>query len=239
MLPRYDEDLDTALPPGLSYWVPTEREIEDAGDEGLGYFHDTWLIGDVEQEEARDAIAEEAVLIGLLDTLATNADEFDDLATAVEAGEPEDIGIEDVRQRMGWSDLQAAFPEEPGLVTGLELGVGGLSYALAAVGLVPVASCRGHSNPYSWSDSPVVFLATDQHRAAVLQRLVTEHECGLGDGGEGRSDFMTIIGRDIRAMNNLAARNSRSDSTRRRTRRTPRPSAFHGALGPFRSSFPH
>jgi hypothetical protein len=204
MLPRYDVELDPTLPPGFSYWVPKEEDIDNAGDEGLGFFRSTWLLGDVEQHEARDAVAEEAALIDAIEAVADDASEFDDLCSAAEWGNPDDIGITGVRQRPGWSALDAAFPSEEGPMSGLELGVGGLSFALAAVGLVPVASCRSHPNPHSWSDAPVVFFSTDRPRALVLQRLVEEQQCGLDCDEVDRPQFMTITARDVRAMNALA-----------------------------------
>jgi len=73
VLPSYDIELDPTLPPDFGYWVPTEQDIANAGDEGLGFFRDTWLITDVEPEEARQVVAEEAVLIDLVDAVAGDA----------------------------------------------------------------------------------------------------------------------------------------------------------------------
>jgi len=108
-----------------------------------------------------------------------------------------------VRQRPHWAALEAEFPGEEGLL-GLELGVGGLTHALSAVGLVPVASCRSHASEYSWSDAPVVFFATDRRRALILQRLVAEHRCGLDHDEVDRPHFMIITAPDVRTMNLLA-----------------------------------
>jgi hypothetical protein len=204
VLPNHDIELDPNLPPDFRCWVPTEQDIADAGDEGLGFFRNTWLITEVAREEARQVVAEETTLIDLVDAVARDAAEFDLIASAVEWGQPDDLDIADVRQRPAWAALEAEFPGEEGLLSGLELGVGGLSHALAAAGLVPVASCRSHATDHSWSDAPVVFFATDRRRALILQRLVAEHRCGLDHDEVDRPQFMTITGPDVRTMNRLA-----------------------------------
>jgi hypothetical protein len=62
---------------------------------------------------------------------------------------------------------------------GLELGVAGLVYALASVGCVPAASCRGHSRPHAWAERPIVLLAADRARAEWLRPLVSGAGCGF------------------------------------------------------------
>jgi hypothetical protein len=205
VLPKYEIELNADLPCDFGYWFPTPEDIEDTGGEGFGYFHDTWLLDDVEQAEARAAVAQEACLINAIDAVAHDATEFDVIASAAENGHPDDVEIVDIQQRPGWQALMSEFPAEDGIISNLELGVGGLSYALAAVGLLPVASCRSHPYAHSWSDVPVVLFAIDRPRAIVIQRLVVEHRCGLGSGGPERSEFMAIVAGDIRTMNALAA----------------------------------
>ncbi len=156
-------------------------------------------------DEARQAVDQEATLIDVIDAIARDAAEFDDIASAAEFGKPQDIGVADIRQQPGWPTLDESFPGEEGTDTGLELGVGGLAYALAAVGLVPVASCRSHAASPSWSDAPVVFFATNRTRASVLQPLVAKHRCGLDYDDVNRPQFMTITAPDVRTMNRLAA----------------------------------
>ena len=103
----------------------------------------------------------------------------------------------------------ATSPAKPSTTSAVRgeasLGVGGLAYALAAVGLVPVASCRSHAASPSWSDAPVVFFATNRTRASVLQPLVAKHRCGLDYDDVNRPQFMTITAPDVRTMNRLAA----------------------------------
>ena len=61
--------------------------MDDLSDEGFGLFRETWLIRDVTVREAEDVIAEEAALAALADRFATDDDEFDQLANALEAGD--------------------------------------------------------------------------------------------------------------------------------------------------------
>jgi hypothetical protein len=56
MLSNCDIDLDPSLLIGFQYWVPTEENIADAGGEGLGFFRDTWLLGEIEHEEPRQVV---------------------------------------------------------------------------------------------------------------------------------------------------------------------------------------
>lgn len=204
MVPSNDVELDPNLPLGFGYWVPTEEDIEDAGDGGLGYFHDTWLLGEVSLREAREVVAEEAELIDHVDAVAVDDTEFDDLAAAVQWGVLEEDEFSDLRERPAWSALEDGMPGEEGISSHLELGVGGLAHALAAVGLVPVASCRGHSTSHTWSEAPVVFLATDRPRATILQRLVAEFQCGLDHDAVNRPNFLIVTGSNISDMNRLA-----------------------------------
>lgn len=204
MVPSSDVELDPDLPPGFEYWVPTEEDIEDAGDGGLGYFHETWLLGEVPLQEARWVVAEEAELIDRIDNVAADDTEFDELASAVQWGVLEDDEFCELRGRPAWSALEDAMPGEEGISSHLELGVGGLAHALAAVGLVPVASCRGHSTSHAWSEAPVVFLATDRPRARVLQRLVAKFRCGLDHDAVNRPNFLIVTGSNIKDMNRLA-----------------------------------
>lgn len=207
VLPRHDIELDPTLPDRFGFWVPTDDEVQDAEDaeSGIGYFHDTWLLGQVEHDEADHLVKWEADLISTTDALARDDKEFELIAVALEWGNPEDIENSAMSQRPVWAALEEAFPDETGFCPGLELGVAGLSYALAAVGLVPVASCRSHAEPHSWSDSPVVFVATDRPRATVLERLAAEHGCGLDCDDVNRPQFLIVTAHDIRAMNGLAA----------------------------------
>jgi len=59
------------------------------------------------------------------------------------------------------------------------LDVIAVSYALAAVGCLPAASCRSHDAYPSWSKRPVVFVAADRRWAKIVERLVGEAGCGF------------------------------------------------------------
>jgi hypothetical protein len=91
------------------------------------------------------------------------------------------------------------FRGEKGLLSELELGGGGLSYELAAVGLAPVASRRSHAS--AWSSAPVVFFVTDRTRALILQRVVATHGRGLDHDELHRPQFIIITACDVRAAN--------------------------------------
>lgn len=153
MVPSNDVELYPSLPSGFGCWVPTEEDIEGAGDEGLGFFDSTWLLGEVSLQEAREVIAEEAQLIDHIDAVAIDATEFDELASAVGGDIVEEHEFSELWKRSSRLALDDALPGDGGPSTGLELGVGGLAYALAAGGLAPVASCRGHSTAHVWSDA--------------------------------------------------------------------------------------
>ena len=72
-------------------------------------------------DEARQAVDQEATLIDVIDAIARDAAEFDDIASAAEFGKPQDIGVADIRQQPGWPTLDEWFPGEEGTDTGLEL----------------------------------------------------------------------------------------------------------------------
>lgn len=98
-------------------------------------------------------------------SLATNEHEFDVLASVAETGSANEVEGITPHQL---SALVDHFPEAEELED-LEIGVAGLVYALAAAGIYPAASCRGHTDPNPWSKSPVVFFAADRSHAEALQ----------------------------------------------------------------------
>jgi hypothetical protein len=94
---------------------------------------------------------------------------------------------------------------EAGDLEGLEIGVAGLAYALAAAGMYPAASCRGHVGPNAWSSSPVVFFVADRPHAEVLQPLVKESGCGF-EVDPARSQLLVILSVSIAEMLALGRR---------------------------------
>ena len=187
------------LPVDATFWVPKRSEI---GDEGFGYFRDVWAIVNVRVGEARALIRDELQLAHTVGKLARDAEHFDDLAHVVEGGLDwdSDIVLSD-RER----DILAEFvgEDEPAQIEGLELGVGGLVYALSAVGMFPAASCRGHVGARAWSDVPVVFFATDRYRATQLQALAAEGHCRFSID-YARPEMIAVSGRSIKDTMALA-----------------------------------
>jgi hypothetical protein len=172
MYPRADVDLAPELPAGAEFWIPTAEEID--ADVGFSNFTDVWPITDVTADHAQNVISQDKFLSTLVASLATNDTEFEILAAAAETGYGED-------EELTADQLAALIHHFPAaeVLEGLELGVAGLVYALAAAGMYPVASCRGHSDSNAWSSTPVVFFAADRSRAVVLQPLVSDSQCGF------------------------------------------------------------
>jgi len=172
VIPRVDvaAGIVPALPATATYWMPAEDELT-AG--GIGYFRGVWPLYDVSRPEAAAVLATERSLLEDLDRRAGDAAEFDRLARRLEAREAE-----------------SAAAGEPDL-RGLELGVAGLVYALAAIGCVPAASCRGHVGDGAWSYNPIVFTALDRPHAEWLVPRVRRAKCGFGVGA-GREDLLAI-----------------------------------------------
>jgi hypothetical protein len=114
--------------------------------------------------------------------LAATAEDFDRIARAAEDGydpdEPESSYALNAEERAALDEF-AVSEDEPCALDDLELGVAGLVYALAAVRIIPAASCRGHTGDRPWSEVPVVLFATTEYRAQALQPLVEATGCQL------------------------------------------------------------
>ncbi|MEV6305763.1 hypothetical protein AB0M02_40545 [Actinoplanes sp. NPDC051861] len=201
LIPAVEIRLSTELPSDAEYWMPSEEEVEYA-DEGFGFFRDVWTLVEVLPDEATAIMARERSLVEILDGLSSDADTFDRFARAAERHDPEclsdDAEVREVEElliaRMGRSwDLD-----------GLEIGVAGLSHALASVGCVPTASCRGHTGDRAWSEHPVVYVALDRAHAEWLAPLVHRIPCGFGID-PARSEMLTINARCIADSMALAA----------------------------------
>lgn len=197
MLPTHQIHGSTSLPAGATFWTP---DPGDLGDEGFGFFHDTWTILGVSPGDAAQQIRQERDAADLIDSLSSDEGEFELLARAVEEGDED--GLLTATQAAA---LEAHIPgdEGPSSFDGLELGVAGLVHALSAAGMFPAASCRGHAAPDAWSQAPVVFLAADQQQARALEPLMAATGC-LFSADANRSEMLVICGRSIRDTMRLA-----------------------------------
>ncbi|WP_406341441.1 hypothetical protein [Streptomyces sp. NBC_01578] len=203
MIPDSGESIDPAIPEGASFWMPDSRELEEI--ESIGFFHDVWLLGSVTQDEATVMVQHESELVHMADSLARDHDEFEQILVSFECSDAESIparlkGVPEAGELFGWAD-------SPGCVDlgGLEAGVAGLSYALAAAGCIPAASCRWHPKAHSWAPHPVVYLAADRPTVARLQPQVRAAGCGFGLDGN-RPELLVLGGPSVVNTMELAMR---------------------------------
>lgn len=175
MIPRRDVQVDPTIREHHGYWVPTEEDLES--EDGFGGFRDTTPL-QATILEARAVVREERELIEVADRVARDAREFEAIANAFEWYDRDELP-EGLRSGPQFALLDPHISDNPP-IGGLELGVAGLSHALAAVGCFPAASCRSHDADVTWSERPVVYVGADPDRAAVLERLVRQAGCGFG-----------------------------------------------------------
>jgi hypothetical protein len=150
------------------YWLPDE---EDTTEEGFAYFRDIWLTLDTPIEHARAIASFESEVLPVLDALATNEREFEELARAIERGGDDNLG-ESLRGKLAeYPVLAEAISLEESYLDGLDFGISGLVHTLSAVGFLMAASCRGHREG-GWSSEPVVFFATDEHNARARASVI-------------------------------------------------------------------
>jgi hypothetical protein len=203
VIPRFNVDIDPEIPSEAAFWMPDPDDL--ASDDGIGYFHNTWNLGEVTREEALEVIEQERTILDLVELLAIGVQEYEQVCSAMEHNDPTALP-EGFSQRVGSDAIMETAGDpifsEPNFGC-LEFGVAGLSFALAAVGCVPAASCRSHFEKHSWSYCPVVYLAADRNRAAWLQPLVERAGCGFGIDEE-RPEFLLIMAPSIRQTAELA-----------------------------------
>ena len=150
MYPRSDIELNPELPAAADFWTPDPRDVDE--NDGFGNFDNVWAILNVSVEHAWRVFRRDRFFCTLVASLAANEQEFDVLASVAETGSADEVeGITPDQL----SALVGHFPEAEELED-LEIGVAGLVYALAAAGMYPAASCRGHADPNAWSKLPVV-----------------------------------------------------------------------------------
>ena len=199
MIPRTHIQLDPALPQNAPFWMPAENEVHE---EGIGFFQDVWAIFEVPLSEAAQVVADERAAAAAVDAAAIDATTFEYFAQLIESHNP-DFPSEDPEDEAGMAALAKHGDVDSVSLRGLELGVAGLTYALAATGCVPAASCRSHAER-SWAEQPVVVAAIDRVHADWLQPLVERGSCGFGLDNV-RPNFLTIHAQSIAEMMNLAA----------------------------------
>ena len=114
------------LPRDAEFWMPKSNEITE---EGFGFFRDTWRIVDVAPADARQLIEIERAIADVVSSLSHSLADFERLAEIAESG-----GIDDPanditeRERHVLGEVISDIPD----LEGLELGVAGLTYALAS-----------------------------------------------------------------------------------------------------------
>jgi hypothetical protein len=182
--------------------MPSSDEITE---DGFGYFRGTWFIGHVPVIEAQVAVREEGGIMDWLDEVATNPDEFERLASAIEI-QDEAALTEPLLTRAlthGLGQLVTTNEEDPPLGD-LEVGVAGLVHALSTIRCLTAASCRSHMTDQSWSPCPVVLFAAPPWRVELLAQLIIAEGCGLGLDLD--RDLLTVYGASIRDTHRLAER---------------------------------
>ncbi len=178
-------------------------KADEISDEGFGYFRGTWFIGRAALADAQSIVRQEAVVMEWLDEVAANPEEFEQLASAIEAGDMELLpdSIRGSAIAKGICTFVTEF-EETAPLDGLEIGVAGLTYVLSATGCLTAASCRWHVRSDSWADCPVVFFAAPNWRVHLLAEFIASEGCGLGQD----RNMLTIYGSSIRDTHRLAQR---------------------------------
>lgn len=187
----------SSLPEDAQFWMPKPEDIDE---EGFGFFRDTWLIRNVPVAEANDVIEEERQIAEAIAGLAQDAERFDHLAGVAEFGR-----IDDPEWALTEPELKVLadhVSDLPANLGGLEIGVAGLTHALATVRILPAASCRSHPAK-SWSDAPVVLFAATEFRARALEPLVESTGCTFAID-ENRRNLLVVRGRSIEYLMDLA-----------------------------------
>lgn len=194
MFPQRETKINATISASAEYWIPDPSDIDE---EGYGlFFQDVHPILDVAVADARAIVDWEHAAAKWVSSAATNESEFEALAEAVESYDP-DFPEDSL-------DSEVLFPadllDSADSLSGLELGVSGLSYSLAATGFYPVASCRSHLG-HSWSPEPVVLFATTETMLRELKPLIARCKCGLDtDATRGRPLFVVYASTIFKIM---------------------------------------
>lgn len=199
MIPEFDVELSPEIPDGATFWVPEE---EDLDEEGIGFFRGTWLIHNVTASEATDMLQTELTLLQLIDNISETDEEYEENAGLIDLWDLETLP-DIIRNDPIFESLPFQTEEDGAPLCGLDLGVAGLVFALAAAGFVTAASCRGHTGDRAWAEYPVVLFATDVEHMQVLQLLARNVGCGFAID-PARPSLMCVLGRSVRCMVKLA-----------------------------------
>lgn len=199
MFPRREILVDPTFPPLAEFWMPTAA---DTDEEGYGlYFRDVFPLLDVSVDDARGVLEWERVAVKWATLGARDETDFEAYAEVAESFYTDD---EDPAQA-GSTRLPPELEQSEYSLWDLDLGVSGLSHALAATGFCPVASCRSHQ-VRSWSLEPVVLFAAEEEMLHALQPLIAKSGCGLeADTSRGRPLFV-VYSSSIFEMMDLAAK---------------------------------
>ncbi|MDG4668622.1 hypothetical protein [Mycobacterium sp. 236(2023)] len=190
---------DWRIPSEATFWMP---DADDMDEEGIGFFRDVWLIADIPRSEALEIIDQEQALVTLVDSLASTAGDFERLAQCIEQWDPDEEDLDAAPHEL--SIIRPVLNElDLAPLGGLELGVAGAVFALAASGFVPAASCRGHAGSHPWSDRPVVLFATDEPHARALETPARQAGC-VFDIDPARQDLLVVQGGSITNLMLLA-----------------------------------
>jgi hypothetical protein len=184
--------------------LPTSSVPPEGGipEENWCGFRDTWYLGSISPDEAREVVSYEREALERLDLVAADQEAFELLALALEWGETDGLGPELLRNfdDGGLRELMRD-PDDFGSLRGLELGVSGLVHSLTAVGCVMAASCRWHGGERSWGDCPVAFFAAPPPTVEVLAELARVGSCGLREG----RGLLVVEAASVADLNSLAA----------------------------------
>ncbi|MEU5259307.1 hypothetical protein [Amycolatopsis sp. NPDC021455] len=200
MIPVASLDLTPALPSATRYWIPSD---DDVTEEGIGYFRDTWLIYDINPQEASVALTEDERLVNFIDSIAQTVEEYDLISAAIEENDPERLDHLLDAGRASLVSTEINDEDDPHPLDGLEIGVAGIVSALTAAGFLTAASCRGHVGQMAWSSNPVVYVATDRRHADRVAPLVADHHCGFNIDPS-RPELLVIEAPSAREMLSLA-----------------------------------
>lgn len=203
MIPNSGASIDSSIPEGASFWVPDSQDLKER--DSIGFFDGVWLLGSVTPDEAMMMVQHESELVRMADSFANDHDEFEQILDAFEYSDVESIpvrlkGVPEAGELFGWADSAGSVD-----LGGLEAGVSGLSYALAAAGCIPAASCRWHPGPHSWAPYPVVYVSADRPSVARLQRHVKAAGCGFELDGN-RPELLVLAGPSVAHTMELARR---------------------------------
>lgn len=178
MIPETECELTHRLPDGGELWLPGAEELAD--DEGFGGYRETWVIRQVGFRAARRVVNRERAIVQLIEKMATSPSEFYALSAFVESADEETLADEGFSLD-GDSPIREYVAEDWSATEGLDLGLSGIVYALAATGFHPMASCRG--TPHTWAPFPLVRFTGRMWRARLLLPIAVEAGCGLIEEG--------------------------------------------------------